>query len=204
MPIRAGTTTDAGAAARLHVAGIRDGFLSSLGPRFLTRLYARIVREPGCFLLVAEDSGGLSPQVAGFIAGSDDVGRLYRSFIRQDGWWSALHASGPLVRSVPKVIETLRHGRRNGTTGRGTELLAVAVDGSRQGHGIGRALVEAFLAEVAAQGQESAHVVVGADNARAIELYRQAGFVDATRFEMHAGTPSLLLQWHRPPDQKSP
>jgi ribosomal protein S18 acetylase RimI-like enzyme len=204
VPIRAGTTDDAAAAARLHVAGIREGFLSSLGSRFLAHLYARIARDPGCFLLVAVDPQTGPRGVAGFIAGSDDVGRLYRAFVRHDGVRAALSAFGRLLSSLPRVLQTLRHGKKGGGTGRGTELLAVAVDASRHGHGIGRALVEAFLGEVVARGGKSAHVVVGAHNIRAIELYRQAGFVEAARFEMHPGTSSLLLQWDRPAGQDSP
>jgi len=37
-------------------------------------------------------------------------------------------------------------------------------------------------------------VVVGADNAAAIAMYRRAGFVPARTFELHRGTTSLLME----------
>ena len=81
--------------------------------------------------------------------------------------------------------------------GRGAELLAIAVDPSRHRRGTGALLVDAFLAELGLRGCDAAHVVVGADNAAAIALYERAGFRTAERFELHAGTESLLMQWER-------
>ncbi len=104
------------------------------------------------------------------------------------------------------MIETLRHGTGgDARSGRGTELLAIAVDESQRGAGAGRALVDAFLDEVVTSGGDAAHVVVAADNTAAVHLYRRAGFGDAARFQLHAGTESLLMQWDRhPTDGRNP
>lgn len=190
--IRPGGEADAGAAARLHADRIADGFLSFLGPGFLARLYRRISRTPSSFLLVAEASG----EVVGFIAGSTDVGGLYRSFLVRDGVSAALAAAPRLVSGWRRVVETLRHGSAEGAgTGRGTELLAIAVDPAHEGRGIGMALVRAFLDRVTSSGSTAAYVVVGADNTGAIGLYARAGFVVGGEFELHAGTRSLVMQW---------
>jgi ribosomal protein S18 acetylase RimI-like enzyme len=194
VTVRTGGDADAPAAARLHAGRIGEGFLSFLGPAFLTRLYRRIARTDGSFLLVADDGG----TVVGFIAGSADIGRLYRSFLVRDGLAAGLSAAPRLIRSWRRVLETLGHGSGDGAdTGRGTELLAVAVDPGREGEGIGKALVGAFLDRVVASGRTSAYVVVGADNAGAVGLYARAGFEAAREFELHAGTRSLLMQWDR-------
>jgi len=208
--VRTATPSDARPAAHLHATRISQGFLSSLGEGFLVRLYRRISVAPGSFLLVAVDPG--APQashggehetdrgdVAGFIAGSSDVGALYRSFLLHDGVMAGLSAAPRLVRNWRRVLETLRHGAEDGAgVGRGPELLAVAVDPAASGRGIGTALVAAFLAEVTSAGDTAAHVVVGADNNRAIALYRSAGFIMGDTFELHAGTTSLLMQWDAP------
>jgi ribosomal protein S18 acetylase RimI-like enzyme len=145
-------------------------------------------------------SHGAPGHLAGFVAGSADVGRLYRSFVWRDGVRAALPLAGRLLRSLPRVVETLRHGTDgHPSSGRGTELLAIAVDQSQRGAGVGRALVAGFLDEVVAGGGDAVHVVVGADNASAVRLYRRAGFEEAARFELHPGTESLLLQWERAP-----
>jgi ribosomal protein S18 acetylase RimI-like enzyme len=192
VTIRTGGDADARVAAGLHAGRIGDGFLSFLGPGFLARLYRRITRTPSSFLLVADDAGS----VIGFIAGSADVGGLYKNFLLKDGVVAGLSAAPRLVRSWRRVLETLRHGAADGAgTGRGTELLAVAVASDREGQGIGKALVAAFLDQVATTGATEAYVVVGADNAGAIALYAAAGFVAGPEFELHAGTRSLVMQW---------
>ncbi len=195
LAVRPGTVEDACGAAQLHASGITEGFLSALGPGFLTRLYGRVVRQPGCFLLVAAAPGDLG----GFVAGAADVRRLYRSFVLRDGVAAALPVVPRLVRSLPRVTETLRHGTAGDSgSGRGTELLAIAVDPRQRGGGVGHVLVAAFLDQVVADGGDAAHVVVGAENAPAVHLYLRAGFVEAGRFELHPGRESLLLQWDRP------
>ncbi len=198
--VRVGTPADAPMAAALHAEGISQGFLSVLGPRFLTRLYRRICLVPDSFLLVAERDAPV-----GFIAGSTDVGSLYRTFLWRDGAVAAALAARHLVVGWRRVLETLRHGDGGGPgSGRGAELLAVAVDRRSQGLGAGRQLVAAFLAEVSARGLDAAHVVVGADNGTATALYERAGFATVERFELHPGTESLLMQWDGPGTTSAP
>jgi ribosomal protein S18 acetylase RimI-like enzyme len=192
--LRAGTSEDARAAAELHAGQISQGFLSLLGPGFLSRLYRRISLDPCSFLIVAVGEGGC----VGFIAGSTDVRALYRSFLWRDGVVATRGAMRHLVPNWRRVVETLRHGSSDGVgTGRGAELLAVAVGRSQEGLGIGRALVEAFLDEVSTRGLGEAHVVVAADNTSAVGLYERTGFVAARQFELHPGTESLVMQWDR-------
>ncbi len=192
--VRRAGPADARAAARLHAERISEGFLALLGPGFLDLLYRRITRTDGSFLLVADDG-----DVVGFVAGSEDVSGLYRSFILHDGVRAGVGAAGPLLRNWRRVLETLRHGSDDGAgRGRGTELLAIAVDEGAQGTGVGGRLVAAFLDEVGRGGREAAYVVVAADNLGAIRLYERAGFVRQSEFELHAGARSLLLQWDGP------
>jgi ribosomal protein S18 acetylase RimI-like enzyme len=199
IEVRPARGSDAETVAALHVHGISEGFLSLLGTGFLRLLYRRISRHPAAFLLVADHQGA----AVGFIAGSTDVTGLYRSFLWRDGVAAALSSLGPLVRGWRRVVETFRHGSSGGGgPAEGAELLSVAVDPSWQGRGAGHRLVASFLDEVAARGCQAAHVVVGADNGRAISLYQRAGFVTTERFELHPGTESLLMLWDittRPP-----
>ncbi len=196
LVIRPGTDRDAATAvAVLHADQIAQGFLSLLGPSFLRRLYRRIGRAPDSFLLVADSEG----TVAGFVAGSTDVGALYRSFLLRDGIVAGASAAGA---SAHRVAPGTRHARSReiGERGRGA-WGRTARDRGRSvaapGRGTGRLLVGAFLDELGFRGCDAAHVVVGADNAAAIALYERARFRTADRFELHAGTESLLMQWER-------
>jgi ribosomal protein S18 acetylase RimI-like enzyme len=194
--VRDARLDDAATVADLHVVLISEGFLSFLGPRFLSRLYRRIIVSSDSFLLVAEAEG----RIVGFIAGSTDVRGLYRSFLWHDGVRAATLAAGRLISSPRRVFETLRHGSSEGaSTARGAELLAIAVALDRQGEGVGGRLVRSFLNEVIRRELDAAHVIVGADNQPAVKLYEKAGFVTADKFELHVGTLSLLMQWDRTP-----
>jgi ribosomal protein S18 acetylase RimI-like enzyme len=175
--------------AALHAGLISEGFLASLGPRFLGRLYRRVACSEGSFVLVAEADS----VTIGFIAGSVAVGRLYRDFVVRDGLLAGLSAPGRLVRAWPRVLETLRHPSGDGAAV-GGELLAVAVDPAWRGRRVGGRLVESFLDELEQGGVTRAHVVVGATNDGAVAMYRRAGFRAARTFEMHKGTPSLLME----------
>jgi len=189
MVLRIGHDDDAGAAADLHARQISEGFLTFLGPRFLRRLYRRVTRTPGCFLLVVEEKG----ETVGFLAGSTNVAALYRSFVWHDGLAVALASGGRFLRSWRRVLETLRHGA--GDAGEGAELLAVAVDPMARGRGVGTLLVKGFLTEVERRRGCAAHVVVASDNETAIALYRRTGFRTVKRFELHSGIESLVMQW---------
>jgi ribosomal protein S18 acetylase RimI-like enzyme len=193
MVLRTGTEGDAASAATLHAGQIGEGFLSILGPRFLRRLYRRVVLAPGSFLLVVEDNA----TTVGFLAGSTDVGALYRAFLWRDGAASALACGGRLLRSWRRALETFRHG--SGGAGEGAELLAVAVDPAARGRGVGTLLVEEFLMEIGRRGHEAAYVVVAATNETAASMYGRAGFQAVERFELHPGTESLLMQWNARP-----
>ncbi len=81
------------------------------------------------------------------------------------------------------------HGRRPGLAGTGCRAGCWSAPSSTRSAPVAR---------------DAAHVVVGADNAGAVSLYERAGFVTVERFELHAGTESLLMQWDRRPEPSAP
>ena len=199
--VREATRSDVDTVAALHVAEIHEGFLATLGPRFLRHLYARIVESPHGFLVVTEtQSSEQHPaRVSGFVAGALSVRNLYREFLWHDGVVASVTSAPQLVRSLPRVVETLRYGSRqppgeHAPSGPEAELLSLAVAGDSRRQGLGGVLVEAFLSETASRGCTSARVVVGASNDAAVALYGHGGFVKAETFEVHEGTPSLLMR----------
>ena len=198
--VRVGTEAEAGIAARLHAEQITTGFLSQLGPRFLQRLYRRVVLWEGGLLLVAVDTATGRPGddgvVVGFIASADPTSGLYRQFLLHDAVGAVLGTIGPLLRTWRKVLETLRHGSSSSPgVGRGPEVLAMAVDAGSQGKGLGRSLVLGFVDGVVAAGKSEAYTVIARDNGPSLALYRACGFVPAETFELHAGTTSVVMQW---------
>ena len=191
MNIRPATIADAPAMAALHVTEIDEGFLPTLGARFLDHLYRRVVRSPSSFAFVATDDDA----VAGFAAGTENLRELYRSFLLHDGV-AAVVAAGPrIARSWRRVMETLRYPTHEGADLPPAELIAIAVGHAARGRGLGRELVDAVTTEFARRGVTAARVVAGADNEAALGLYRACGFRTAATVQVHRGTASEVLTW---------
>jgi ribosomal protein S18 acetylase RimI-like enzyme len=178
--------------AELHAGRISEGFLSSLGRGFLERLYRRIVRSPDSFAYVATDAE--PDRAVGFAAGASDVRALYREFALRDGLsvsWVVLPAA---IRSWRRVFETLRYPAADRDLP-AAEILAVAVDESACGRGVGSCVVNAATRELAARGAAEVKVVVGSDNVAALRLYEKCGFHPRSHIEVHKGVSSEVLVW---------
>ena len=80
------------------------------------------------------------------------------------------------------------------------EIDLVAVDPAHRRRGVGRALLEAFLAEAAAAGARECRLELARDNAAAFALYVGVGFVVVGRRERYYpdGADALLLSWRAP------
>lgn len=188
--LRPATPEDAAHLGALHGARISEGFLPTLGPRFLALLYRRIARSPHAFALAAVRDG----EVVGFAAAATDLGALYREFLLRDGVRAGLAAAPRLLRSWRKVLETLRYPAA-GAALPDAEILAVAVAPGAAGQGVGRTLVDGAVAELRRRGIDAVKVVAGADNAAALALYRACGFTTGERRSVHEGTTSEVLVW---------
>jgi ribosomal protein S18 acetylase RimI-like enzyme len=188
IAIRPADRGDAARLAELHVAGIAEGFLATLGSRFLTALYRRITDTADSFAFVAVGAHG---DIIGFCAGTLDISGLYREFLRRDGVPAAIRSLGPILRSLPRVIETLRYPARVDVDLPRAEILSVVVADGARGSGIGRRVVDAAVTEFASRGVTRVKVVAGADNVAAGALYRAAGFVDEHPMAVHAGAASI-------------
>ena len=195
--LRFATAFDADAIAALHADRIAEGFLVTLGPAFLRRLYRRIVRSPRAFVLVAESpSGSAVPRrVSGFVAVAEDTSALYREFLLHDGFVAAVAATRGVVRSPLAVFETLRYGLRGGNDSTGAEILATAVAADCARRGAGSRLVQAAVEEIGRRGAASARVVTAVGNVAATTAYERGGFRAGGIDEVHRGVPQQLLVW---------
>jgi len=197
ITVRFATVTDVDAIAALHAARISDGFLVTLGPSFLRRLYRRIVQSSQAFVIVADaPSGPRGPRrVRGFIACADDTGALYREFLVHDGVAAAVAATRGAARAPRAVFETLRYGLRGGDDSHGAEVLATAVAADYVRRGIASRLASAAVEEMRRRGATSARVVTAAGNVGAVRAYEHGGFHANGIDEVHRGVPQQLLVW---------
>jgi ribosomal protein S18 acetylase RimI-like enzyme len=185
---------DAPRLAELHATRITEGFLPSLGPAFLGRLYRRIVRSTDSFAYVATDE--TDGHIQGFAAATTDVGRLYREFALRDGVVAGALAAPRLLRSWRRVLETVRYPAGEGADLPAAEILSVAVEEESSGRGLGRLVVDAATRRLAERGESAIKVVAGADNTAALRLYERCGYTVHTHVEVHEGVSSEVLVWN--------
>lgn len=96
--------------AEIHRMTVPGGFITSLGPRFLARLYRTLGTSPHAFVYFSQDGD----QVNGFIVGSMNTSRVYRDFLLRAGlptlWtvgWNLLS-----VKKIRRMMETLLYPSR--------------------------------------------------------------------------------------------
>lgn len=186
--VRFARLEDARRLADMHAQRINEGFLASLGPVFLDRLYRRVVRSPRAFAVVAEERG----QVVAFCAAAENVGRLYREFLVRDGLVAGVRSAPRLVRSLPHVLETLRYPSTTDELP-DAEILAVVTDVAAASKGLGSLVVHETLHELERRGCPSVKVVAGASNEAALRLYERCGFARTQQIEVHADVQSQVL-----------
>jgi ribosomal protein S18 acetylase RimI-like enzyme len=182
MRIRPARPADAASMARIHREALPEAFLSTLGERFLRRLYAALAAESSELALVAENGHG----VVGFAAGSASVGRFYRRFVLRHGAVAALSALPALTRPgvLRRVRETASHPANTASLPP-AELLSIAVEPGYRSEGVGKLLAEGIVEGLAARGAGEVKVVVAEDNAGANRFYERLGFRPAARISVH-------------------
>jgi len=188
MMLRLARSEDVDDIARLHAAAVAEGFLPTLGPRFLRLLHRRIVLSSHSFAIVAEDDG----ELAGVVVASENVGLLYREFLVRDGVRASVAALPRLLRAAGRAFETLRYPTRH-TALPPAEILVVAVAAAKRRAGTGGALVERTIAELDHRRVRAVRVVTTASNDASLALYRSRGFRPVSSTEVHRGTESVVL-----------
>jgi len=178
--------------AELHCSGIKTGFITSIGLRFVEALYEAIAQSDVGFGLVAKRDD----KVVGFISFATSIKRLYKTVILKKGLLFAFLLAGKLLsfKRIKKILETLCYPKRIETSDLpAAELLAIVVEQQERGKGLGSHLLKRGLNQCSQMGLEKVKVLVGADNTSANALYLKCGFVLAGRIENHGVLSNLYV-----------
>jgi len=170
--------------ARLHVEGIKTGFISSLGEDFLTVLYEAIAGSEFGFGFVALDKD----RVVAFLAMTTDLGRLYRSVVLKKGLRFALVLAGKMLSSgtLKKAVQSLLYPSRVKKLSLPcAELLSVVTDPEYRGRGLAGELLRRTLEECRRRGIGEFKVLVGAEMESANNWYIKHGFKLRGRMDSH-------------------
>jgi GNAT superfamily N-acetyltransferase len=179
--------------ARLHAEGIKEGFLSTLGIRFLAVLYKGIANAAGSGVLVAVEGD----RCLGFIAYARDVKACYKQVLKLT-WPSLMMAMLPNAVNpsiYKKAFETLlypflrrdavKEGIDEKTGGLRPELLSMAVAEDARDKGIGKLLVQAVDEEMRRMDVAGYYVVTHGVDERANGFYQRCGFAKTHEFVSH-------------------
>jgi ribosomal protein S18 acetylase RimI-like enzyme len=189
VQVRAATDRDLAGIARLHIQAFPESVLGELGEEAVRRNYRWQLEGPhDLTALVATDGD----ELVGFLFGGVFRGSTI-GFVKAERWFLArkvLRHPRILLRGVgwSRVGLALRLLARRSPTAqaehpdavprRSLGVLAIAVDPTAQGRGIGRLLMGEVARDAVRQGFEAMHLTVHPSNVRAREFYRSLGWVE--------------------------
>jgi ribosomal protein S18 acetylase RimI-like enzyme len=179
--------------ARIHAAGINQGFLHTLGESFLALLYEAIDSDPSSALFIEQEDG----KVVGFVTGGRGMGTIYRQMFKR--WPRLLLTLLPTLLNVAKlkrVLEVVWYSRQQKPVPGcpDAELLSIAVLESARGRGTAQRLYQELVARFLEEGEVGFCIVVGQSLAPAHRFYQRLGAVPMAQVAVHHGQISTLYR----------
>lgn len=163
-------------AVEVHMSAFQEFFLTFLGPSFLREFYRSFLVDPAGIGFVAVDSD--SGEVLGAVVGPATPGGYFGRLLKRR-WWAFCLASVRAVLRRPSVVKRLARaiyyrGDAPDEQGPARALLSsIAVSPAAQGRGVGRALVETWMAEARRRGSRGAFLTTDAEENEAVNRFYQ-------------------------------
>ena len=181
--------------AQLHASSIDQGFLSSLGPSFLSLLYEAIDANESSVLLIATQNG----RVVGFVTGAEEMASIYRQLLRR--WPRLFMALLPAMvspRKLSKIAEIVLMGSKAKPELDlpNAELLSIAVEQSQRGRGYAHSLFQDLVGHFRQRSMFAFRIVVGEQLTIAHRFYKRMGAEPVGRVEVHQGQGSIIYIYH--------
>lgn len=179
--------------ALIHMRCINQGFLPTLGERFLALLYQSIDMDPSSALFIERIEG----RVVGFISGGRGMSLVYRQLLKH--WPRLFVALLPVLLSPSKlkrIFEVIWFGlKKKPVPGcPKAELFSIAVLESARGSGAATRLYDALKDYFVADGEAAFCIVVGDGLGPAHRFYQRMGAVPMAQISVHKGQVSTLYR----------
>lgn len=186
--VRQATAADLPGIATIHQKAFSNFFLTRLGGEFLRRYYALVLNYRAGIVLVSEHGGTLDGFVCGFVEPPEFYRLMWsnkRSFVLPA--LSALVRHPSLASGVLYGVQRIQSSASKAPA-RSCELSSIAVEPEAGCNGLGKALVQAFVAHARSMGAQCVYLTTDADdNNLANALYRKIGFQHTQRFLQRKG-----------------
>lgn len=181
--------------AKIHQDEIVEGFLSTLGVKFLSKLYCKLCDSPYAFLYVAK----INNRICGFICGSTDTAKVYKNFIIRYGIF-ILPIIIPKILSFKKIgrmLETLIYPQKKENVGLPkNEILNFCISRDFQRKGIGKKLFTILVNEFKSLNFNRIKIVTGANQIKAQKFYESVGAIKFTDIEVHRDSKSFIYVYN--------
>jgi GNAT superfamily N-acetyltransferase len=185
-------------AARIQMQELNQGFLSSLGEKPLSLIFAHAASSRWGMLILATDTE--QGQVVGYVLGAVDTGRFYKDFLFKRALPAIVYFLPKLLswQRIKKALETLLYPARkqsNQVKLPPAELLDLAVVGAYQGTGIAQKLFEMFIEKCRERGLSSFQIPTTQGLDRAHRFYEKMGAHRVASIEVHRGQQTYIYQY---------
>jgi predicted ATP-grasp superfamily ATP-dependent carboligase/ribosomal protein S18 acetylase RimI-like enzyme len=172
------------AVAELHIAGIKTGFISSLGMEFVTGLYEAIAKSTYGYGFVAL----LNNEVVGFASFATHLGGLYKSVILKNGFRFFFQLARKMLsfKNIRNALETLSYpARLKNMNLPAAEFLSMVISEQARRKGLATEFIKTGFAEAAARGIEKLKILAAVDIKPINKLYEKLGFELVGQIDNH-------------------
>ena len=160
-----------------HLRSFPNFFLSFLGPNFLREFYSSFLVNAQGIGFVAQELNG---KILGVVVGPLDSRGYFKRLLMRRWWAFCLASVGAMLRKPSCVFRLFRAIFYRGKVPPGPPralLSSIAVAPETQGRGIGKALVEHWVAEVQRRGATGCYLATDAcSNAVVNGFYQNLGW----------------------------
>lgn len=170
---------------KVHMNAFPSFFLTFLGPRFLKEFYRSFLEDAAGIGLVAvaQDTG----QVIGVVVGPFNPQGYFKRLLKRRWWAFCLASTGAILRRptvIKRLLNAVLYRGDSPDVGPPRALLSsLAVHVDYQKHGIGRALVNAYVDVVKQRGGQGCFLTTDADgNEKVNRFYQSLGWVLESTF----------------------
>lgn len=174
------------ACAELHVEGLDQGFLSSLGPGIMQLIFMHGAQSQfGTFIVCRRDG-----EVIGFLLGTLDTGKFYKDFILKRSVRAGLILLPQVfsLKRLKKIFETLSYPSKDELKELPrSELMDIVITDQAQGIGIGTLLLKKFSEILHDANITEFKVTTGEQLTNAAKFYEKHGGQYRGSIGLHEG-----------------
>ncbi len=191
--IRKADISDAKTMALLHIAEIKGGLFSFLGPAFVSGVYKTLLELKDSTALIAQEGNS----TVGFICGVADTNTFFKRHLIKRGLISAFYSLPHLFRfsRARMIFCAVRYPVKFEQDLPPAELLSMAVHQQHHGEGIGSLLFNKFSDEMQRKRINNFRIVTDELNVPAQKFYENLRCREACRKEAFAGGKIVVFVW---------